>query len=276
MNQSGDVAEQIVRISLEGTEYALKITGHASMATIKALQKLLAQQKKSAGAMRVANLLKSGEPTSIFTIRERDLKAFAKEAKRYGVLYTVIRTEKASPNSSVDIMVKRNDESKIDRIIKRFGFHIIDSNEVAAQIERERAEKDGAVDTEGIPVADPALAGKDAPDVPDATAAVTQDISDGFIDSPLSTEDPTTPLASQRSLSEASSTNASGYVKATDKGSTEPELEPAIPSVLKEIERMKTEREVARENKALAPKAPGQSRHTQPAPKVKPPKTKER
>ncbi len=89
MNHSGDAAEQIVRISLEGIDC---ITGSAAK-NIAAF--LLAAFKsegtdgklKLKGRERLVNMLKSGRETKIFAVKNSDLKQFAIEAKRYGVTY---------------------------------------------------------------------------------------------------------------------------------------------------------------------------------------------
>ena len=47
MYNSGDAAEQVVRMSLEGAEFALKITGSAAKNLAAALYTVLKDQKKT-------------------------------------------------------------------------------------------------------------------------------------------------------------------------------------------------------------------------------------
>ena len=49
MYNSGDAAEQVVRMSLEGAEVALKITGAAAKNLAAALYTVLKDQKKDQG-----------------------------------------------------------------------------------------------------------------------------------------------------------------------------------------------------------------------------------
>lgn len=49
MNHAGDAAEQVVRMSLEGAEVALKITGVAAKNLAAALYTILKDQKKTKG-----------------------------------------------------------------------------------------------------------------------------------------------------------------------------------------------------------------------------------
>ena len=73
MNHSGDAAEQIVRMSLEGVEVAAKITGSAA----KEIALLLVASLKSnnsnlklKGKARLTSMLKSGKPLEIFSVKK--------------------------------------------------------------------------------------------------------------------------------------------------------------------------------------------------------------
>ena len=94
MNSSSDAAESIVRMSLQGTEFALKITGSLTKNCIAGLYALSKDQKKSKGKTTLNKMLKSGKELKIFTIKQEDLKLFGQEAKRYGVLFTALFDKK--------------------------------------------------------------------------------------------------------------------------------------------------------------------------------------
>ena len=127
MTNSGDAAEQIIRISLEGVDYAIRIVGSGAK-NIAAF--LLAAFKsdgtdgktKLKGKERLVNMLKSGKETKIFAIKNSDLPLFAKEAKRYGVVYCVLKDKNGTPGGTAEIMAKADDASKISRIMDRLEF----------------------------------------------------------------------------------------------------------------------------------------------------------
>ena len=60
MSYSGDAAEQVVRMSLEGVEVAAKITGAGAKEIALLLYAVLKDQKKTKGKMRLTNMLRSG------------------------------------------------------------------------------------------------------------------------------------------------------------------------------------------------------------------------
>lgn len=78
MNTSAEAADQVVRMSLNGAEAALKITGSGAKEVakllFKALKDLSKQSKKTKGQMRLSNLVKSGKKLDIYQVSDANLK----------------------------------------------------------------------------------------------------------------------------------------------------------------------------------------------------------
>ena len=154
MNTSGDAAEQIVRLSLEGTEVALKLTGSAAKNIAAMIYAVLKNRdkNKTKGRQRLTGMLKSGKELKVFTVSEEHLKQFAAEAKRYGVVYCALRGKGKSTDGMVDVMVRAEDASKINRIVERFKLAAVDTVSIKRDIEQtapsapEQAQPDKAED----------------------------------------------------------------------------------------------------------------------------------
>lgn len=138
MNTGGETADQVVRMSLQGIEIAanvaLKAGGMASKSLAATLYAILTDRKKVKGKARLNSMLKSGKELKVFAIHHNDLKTFTQEAKRYGVLYCVLK-EKNNTDGICDIMVRAEDASKISRIVDKFELATVDTkaiNEYAA------------------------------------------------------------------------------------------------------------------------------------------------
>lgn len=142
MNNSGDAAEQVVRLSLEGTEVALKLTGSAAKNIAAAIYAVLKNRDKNKikGRQRLTGMLKSGKELKVFTISEEHLKQFAKEAKRYGVVYCALKGKEKSADGMVDVMVRAEDASKINRIVERFKLSTVDAASIKSEIQKSREE----------------------------------------------------------------------------------------------------------------------------------------
>ena len=148
MNNGGDAAEQIVRLSLEGFEVAAKVTGEMAKDIALLLISVLKQEQKTKGKARLTSMIKSGKELKVFSVSQKDLKKFTKEAKKYGVLYTVLRDKSnKNPNAEIDIIARAEDASKIQRIAERFELATVDKAEIVNQAEKD-IEKRRSDDTE--------------------------------------------------------------------------------------------------------------------------------
>lgn len=141
MNTGGEAGEQMVRMSLNGVEVAAKITGAGAKQLAVLLCAILKEQDKTKGAARLSSMLRSGKELKVFTVRQSDLKTFAKEARRYGVLYCALKGIRKSPDGMVDIMVRAEDASKINRIVERFELAAVDKASIRNEIAKGREEK---------------------------------------------------------------------------------------------------------------------------------------
>ena len=121
MNNSGDAAEQVVRFSLDAFEVVAKLSGTAAKEVALLLISIMKEEKKTSGKARLTNMLKSGKELKVFSIQQKDVKKFVEHAKKYGVLYCVLKDkDNGSPEAAVDIIARAEDASKIQRIVERF------------------------------------------------------------------------------------------------------------------------------------------------------------
>ena len=145
MNAGGETADQVVRMSLQGIEVAaniaLKAGGEATKSLAAMLYAILTDKKKVKGKTRLESMLRSGKELKVFAIRHEDLKLFCEEAKRYGVLYSVLK-EKNNTDGICDIMVRAEDASKISRIVDKFELATIDTKAIRESIMSERSQKE--------------------------------------------------------------------------------------------------------------------------------------
>ena len=168
MSYSGDAAEQVVRLSLETGEVAVKLTGEGAKQLAILLYAILREQKKTKGKTRLTNMLRSGKELKVFAVKDSDLQLFCREAKKYGVLYCVLKDRDAT-DGITDIMVRAEDASKINRIFERFNLATVDMAEIRSEIERSRQEQQAEV-----------------PEAPAAAEPMTEQEVDELLDAMLS------------------------------------------------------------------------------------------
>lgn len=225
MNHSGDAAEQIVRMSLEGTEVALKLTGSAAKNIAAALYAVLKNRDKNKikGRQRLTAMLKSGKELKVFTISEEHLKQFATEAKRYGVVYCALRGKGKSEDGLVDVMVRAEDASKINRIVERFKLSTVDAASIKHEIERTKAEKEAA----------PTAPEKATPDIADEDRLL-----DDMMGAPTRKEERSSPnpLAAGTEKSPPSEPTSRKPDKAAEGATKKVEGRPSVREELREIQ----------------------------------------
>ena len=120
MNGSGEVADLMVREGIQITESAAKLAGLGAKNLAAIVIALLNEDNKLQGKTALKNLLKADKPLCILQINKQELKKFQSEAKRYGVLFTVV-TDKTS--ESCDIIAKQDDVVKLNYIIEKLGLN---------------------------------------------------------------------------------------------------------------------------------------------------------
>jgi len=137
MNPGGDAAEQVVRMSLEGVEVAARITGYGAKNIAVLLAAVLKEEQKTKGKARLTSMLKTGRELKVFTVQQKDIKKFSQEAKRYGVLYCVLKDKNnKNENAIVDVIARADDASKIQRIMERFKLATVDKASVIGEMEK--------------------------------------------------------------------------------------------------------------------------------------------
>ena len=148
MSANGEAAEQVTRILLEGTEVLLRLSGKGAERAAVLVYTTLRQQEKTKGAARLSSMLRSGKPLKVYTFEEKDLPKFKEVAKQYGVLYTILK-EKDKTGGVFDVLVRADDENKINRIIERFDLTKLDTSSLKVELEKEKRARDTAKETEG-------------------------------------------------------------------------------------------------------------------------------
>lgn len=145
LNTSSDAAEQVIRLSLQGIEVAARLSGSGAKNVAALLVAIAKDKQKVRGKTTLTNMLKSGKPLKVFSIKKEDLKKFSDEAKRYGVLFAAI-VEKNTNDGMMDILVREEDAAKINRIVERFKLATVDMAVINTEIEKIKAEKEKGVE----------------------------------------------------------------------------------------------------------------------------------
>lgn len=133
MNSSGEAADQVIRMYLNGVEVAAKLSGSAAKHVAVMLYAVMRDQTKTKGKTRLTSMLRSGKELKVFAVRDGDLERFKTAAKEYGVLYCVLKDKDAN-DGVTDVMVRAEDAAKINRIFERFKLATVDLGDLRSEI----------------------------------------------------------------------------------------------------------------------------------------------
>ena len=257
MNNGGDAAEQVVRLSLEGFEVAAKLSGSAAKNVALLLVSVLKQEQKTKGKARLTNMIKSGKELKVFTIPNKDLKKFTEQAKRYGVLYCVLRDRNTKgDNVPIDIIARAEDASKIQRIVERFELSSVDKAAIVTEAQK-------------------AVEQREAKEQDKPTKSKSEIITEEAVRKPIQKEIPTVAKTDKNPLSRQNSEPADLQ---TDKGISKPaEKKPSVKEKLDRYaaqakQRKEAERTVPETEKPKSQTKTAQTVHQQPKSKSKKPK----
>ncbi len=137
MTASGDAAEQMVRMSLQGVEVISKLSLDGAERLVKILLAELKAPQRTKGRASLSTMLKSKKPIKVFELKDEDLKKFCQEAKKYGVMYHVLK-DKDKNDGKCDIMVRAEDSSKVNRIFQRFNLGANNKATIRATLDKKR------------------------------------------------------------------------------------------------------------------------------------------
>lgn len=125
MNYGSEPADQVVRYSLEGAEFALRISGTAAKNFFIFAQAVLHDSQKTHGKTHLIRLLKEQKPLKFFSVEKDKMHEFARAAKAHGLLFCPIR-DKTDPDH-IEIAILQDDASKVNRIIEKLQLDVVDT-----------------------------------------------------------------------------------------------------------------------------------------------------
>ena len=139
MSYGAEAADQVVRITLDGVEVAARLTGKAAERLAKLIYAIIKDQKRTKGKIRLSSMIRTGKPMKIFAINDENVMKFCKEAKKYGVMFCVLKDTDAG-DGLTDIMIREEDVGKVNRIVERFDLAVVDMGGLKTDIEEKRGQ----------------------------------------------------------------------------------------------------------------------------------------
>ena len=137
MDVSGEVADLMVKESLQAGETAVKLAA-SGIKNVAALLIALAQSdRKIIGKTSIKKLTKDPSPAMVLPLKAKDVEQFSKLAKEYGVLYVIARP-KGKEGADVDIISNERYSAKLNALFQAMGYPLPEQ-----QKEQDKEAKEG-------------------------------------------------------------------------------------------------------------------------------------
>ena len=120
MDVSGDVADLMVKESIQLTEASIKLLAAGSKNLAALLWALAKDNKKLVGKTGMARLLRESKELKVFHIKESDLAEFRAFAKK-NVLYAAVKDSRAT-DGMVDLVTNVDFVSQVNLFMERRGY----------------------------------------------------------------------------------------------------------------------------------------------------------
>ena len=144
MDVSGDVADLMVKESIQLTEASIKLLASGSKNLTALLWALAKDNKKLVGRTGMGRLLREGRELKVFQIKESDLTEFKRFAKK-NVLFAVVK-DKRRTDGVVDLVTNVDFVSQVNLFMERMGYGIPSRNQEDAEPKKAgpRAQRDSS------------------------------------------------------------------------------------------------------------------------------------
>ena len=139
MTMNGDAADEVVRMMINGTEMAVRLTGSAAKNLAAILVAWSKKEKKVYGKTTMMKLLKSGEPLQVLPMTREQYSRFKSMARRK-VLYAPFLNTKVK-DDKVDVVISEKSLPMVNYILKSIGYGKVEEKQ-AEDIDSEIKKKD--------------------------------------------------------------------------------------------------------------------------------------
>ena len=117
----GEAADQLVRMILNGSEVAIRLSGSAAKNVLALTLALAKQNKQLSGKVNMARMLRQTRDLRLFAMTPELYKAFQKQAKRQKLLFSAIK-DKDDKGKLIDVVMPVTELDRANMIFERIKY----------------------------------------------------------------------------------------------------------------------------------------------------------
>lgn len=120
-NPGGEVADEVVKMMLSGTEMTVRLSADAAKNMLAISLALAKNHKKLSGKTNFAKMLKETRDIRMFPMTKAQFKRFQKEARKYKLLYSSIR-DKGGKGNMIDVVLPVTELDRANMVFERIRY----------------------------------------------------------------------------------------------------------------------------------------------------------
>lgn len=133
-NMAVRTTEMLAKITIEGSVFLLKLSGKFLTRAAAFIYAAATGERKNYGRKNLKTLLSEGKKLDLYRFTEEEFNGFKKDAKRYGLMYTAVKRDRADKNGGIyEIMVKAEDADRLKIIFDKMGYASVPAASVNAE-----------------------------------------------------------------------------------------------------------------------------------------------
>lgn len=140
MTSSGDAAEEVVRLVINGAEVTLRLTASAAKNMLALSMALSKSHKKLCGKISMKKMLRETRDIRVFPMSRKQFRQFEKRAKKLRLLYASIR-DKDGKEKMIDVVLPATELDRANFVFEKMLYQQQDKTSDAAA-EKEAVSKE--------------------------------------------------------------------------------------------------------------------------------------
>lgn len=143
MEVSGEVADLVVKESIEATAELAKLAGSGIKNVTALLAAAAKEDYKTAGKASIKRLAKDPAPPTVTPLKKEDLKRFQALAKSYGLLYCIPK-KRGEDGGILNVVSTETYAAKLNAIYQAMGYDLPGKEDAPAKKAKARAPRENS------------------------------------------------------------------------------------------------------------------------------------
>ena len=139
MDITNQAVDEVISVGTKTAEFVIRLAGRGARSLASMLYYTFQNRDEEKRTKQLADKMRNGTELRSFAVKDADMEAFCREARRIGLKYTLFRDQKAEDGITY-FLVKSVDAARTARAIDRLGLEDPPEAEEKKEVQTEKTE----------------------------------------------------------------------------------------------------------------------------------------